>query len=285
MTMPARTTVSASANDRAKLASPVRERLQSWGLSPLTGALLLAWASSMVLLPIFLWTVGPAALPWSASMTVILQLLCVLAVLRQSWQPLDLTRATLIVFAGAWLIEWAGSKTGFIFGTYDYTNLFRPQLAGVPSIVPLAWLMMLPPAWAVSQALTRRTAGVAFLLASAVAFTAWDLFLDPQMVAWGAWVWPDGGGYFDIPWHNFAGWIAGALLLTALVRPRAVPVRPLLVVYSLTWALQSIGLGFFWQLPGPALCGFLVMGALMIAAWLSLHRTSRAAGDVAPDRT
>ncbi len=212
--------MSASANDRAKLASPVRERLQSWGLSPLTGALLLAWASSMVLLPIFLWTVGPAALPWSASMTVILQLLCVLAVLRQSWQPLDLTRATLIVFAGAWLIEWAGSKTGFIFGTYDYTNLFRPQLAGVPSIVPLAWLMMLPPAWAVSQALTRRTAGVAFLLASAVAFTAWDLFLDPQMVAWGAWVWPDGGGYFDIPWHNFAGWIAGALLLTALVRPR-----------------------------------------------------------------
>ncbi len=276
--------MSASANDRAKLASPVRrdselgavpsDRRAAVGMGLKHGA---AAHFSLDRRPC-----RPALVGIDDGHPSIA--LCV-GRTPAIWQPLDLARATLIVFAGAWLIEWAGSKTGFIFGTYDYTNLFRPQLAGVPSIVPLAWLMMLPPAWAVSQALTRRTAGVAFLLASAVAFTAWDLFLDPQMVAWGAWVWPDGGGYFDIPWHNFAGWIAGALLLTALVRPRAVPVRPLLVVYSLTWALQSIGLGFFWQLPGPALCGFLVMGALMIAAWLSLHRTSRAAGDVAPDRT
>lgn len=264
--------MSALANDSAVLALPGRRMIQILGLSPLTGGLLLAWAASMVLLPIFLWTVGPSALPWSAGITVILQLLCVVAVLARSWTPAALARTLLTVFAGAWLIEWAGSKTGLIFGEYDYTNLFRPQLAGVPLIVPLAWLMMLPPAWAVAQALTRRTNGVAFLLVSAVAFTAWDLFLDPQMVAWGAWVWQQGGGYFDIPWHNFAGWIAAALLLTVLVRPRSVPVRPLVVVYSLTWALQSIGLGLFWQLPGPALCGFLVMGALMIAAWLKLRQ-------------
>jgi len=283
--MPARTTVSALANDRAELTSPGWQMLRHWEVSPLTGALLLAWFMSMVLLPILLWTVGPAALPWMASMTVILQLLCVLAVLANAWPFAELARAAAIVFVGAWLIEWAGSKTGFIFGAYDYTNLFLPQLAGVPLIVPLAWLMMLPPAWAVGQALTRRTDGAAFLIASAVAFTAWDLFLDPQMVAWGAWVWPNGGGYFGIPWHNFAGWIAGALLLTALIRPRTVPVRPLLIVYSLTWALQSIGLGLFWQLPEPALCGFLVMGVLTISAWLKFHRTALVDGDAALERT
>jgi hypothetical protein len=52
-------------------------------------------------------------------------------------------------------------------------------------LVPLAWLMMLPPAWAVAR-LVAGGPGIAFILTAALAFTAWDLFLDPQMVAWGA---------------------------------------------------------------------------------------------------
>ncbi len=245
-------------------------------LAPVSLSLLLAWVASMIALPILLWTVGPGALPWAASVTVILQLGCVLSILTQAWAPLALVRTAATVMAAAWLVEWAGSTGGLLFGEYDYTNLFRPQLAGVPLLIPLAWLMMLPPAWAVAQILTRRTSGFAFLVVSALAFTAWDFFLDPQMVAWGAWVWPQGGSYFGIPWHNFAGWLAVTVLLTSVARPQPLPVRPLLVVYTVTWLLQTIGLGVFWRSPGPALVGFLVMGAFVIRCWQTLRSAPEA---------
>ena len=43
-----------------------------------------------------------------------------------------------------WTAEAIGSKTGFPFGAYHYTDRLQPQLLGVPLLIPLAWLMMLP---------------------------------------------------------------------------------------------------------------------------------------------
>jgi putative membrane protein len=134
-------------------------------------------------------------------------------------------------------------------------------------IIPLAWLMMLPPAWAVASELGARHGGWRFIILSAAAFTAWDFFLDPQMVAWGYWQWHHEGGYFGIPWLNFAGWFLSAALITWLVRPGPLPVRPLLLIYVTTWLLQSIGQAFFWAMPGPALIGFLTMGSFVF--WLA----------------
>ena len=99
-----------------------------------------------------------------------------------------LRRATLVVItvvAASWAFEILGSKTGIPFGAYHYTEALEPQLLGVPLLIPLAWLMMLPPAWAVAQRITGRRSGLAFVAISALAFTAWDLFLDPQMVLLG----------------------------------------------------------------------------------------------------
>ncbi|MEZ4673246.1 MAG: carotenoid biosynthesis protein [Caldilineaceae bacterium] len=136
-------------------------------------------------------------------------------------------------------------------------------------LIPLAWLMMLPPAWAVGSAITGNHHGLRFLLVSSAAFTAWDFFLDPQMVAWGYWVWPDSGGYFGIPWLNFLGWFCGALLITMVARPAALPRPQLVTIYVITWLLQSIGQALFWGMPGPALVGCLTMGSFV---WLAMMR-------------
>jgi hypothetical protein len=40
-----------------------------------------------------------------------------------------------------------------------------------------------------------------------------------------------------------------------------------MLIYTLTWVFQAIGLGLFWGQPGPALLGFLSMGILVIWAW------------------
>lgn len=44
-------------------------------------------------------------------------------------------------------------------------------------------------------------------LAGALAMTAWDLSIDPNMTRWGAWVWEAPGLYFDIPPQNCLGWL------------------------------------------------------------------------------
>ncbi len=237
-----------------------------------------AWLLAMIAIPIMSWVIGNAVLPWGVLISVILLVSAVLGVLRQAWGSVRTLRMAAIILPVAWLIEWLGSTTGFLFGHYHYTNLLQPQLGHVPLLIPLAWLMMLPPAWAVAAVIMRGRTGLWFILISAMAFTAWDLFLDPQMVNWGYWVW-DGnplgaGSYFGIPWLNFLGWLVSAVLLTFLVQPKHIPVQPLVLIYVITWILQTIGQLFFWHMPGPALTGFFAMGSLLILALASATRAT-----------
>lgn len=229
--------------------------------------LLPLWVLIMIAVPILLWTGGEDALRTGVAAGVVAQFLTVMAILLQYWGIRRTLRAVAIVLPLTWLIEFVGSTTGVPFGVYTYTDALQPQLGHVPLLIPMAWLMMLPPAWAVASAVVGEKKRVPFVLVSALAFTAWDLFLDPQMVGWGYWVWSYPGPYFGIPLVNFGGWLLASALVTAAVRPRELPVVPLLAIYTVTWILQLIGQLFFWQMPGPALVGGTAMGLFVIAAW------------------
>ena len=106
-----------------------------------------------------------------------------------------------------------------------------------------------------------------FCLLSSLAFTAWDLFLDPQMVGWGFWAWETPGLYFGIPLSNYLGWIIVSAMITLVANPKDLPVGPLALVYVLTWLLQTIGQGIFWSQPGPAIVGFFGSGLFVFLAW------------------
>lgn len=239
-------------------------------------ALLAAWLVSMIALPIARWTYGDSAIPVGVTVSAVLQAAAVLVILHTAWGARRVATLAAVVIGLAWLVEFMGSQTGVPFGTYHYTERLQPQLFGVPLLIPLAWLMMLPSAWAVAQAVTGNTRGLAFVAISALAFTAWDLFLDPQMVAWGFWVWAQPGEYFGIPLVNFAGWLLASTLMTWLARPAALPLYPLIGIYALTWALESIGQAAFWGLPGSAAFGFVGMGAMLLWALRALRREQTA---------
>lgn len=241
-------------------------------LSPFERAvalLMIAWALAIISLPILRWWLGESALPVGITVGVLLQLMPVLAILLWTWGSGRTALVVAVTVGGAWLVEYIGHTTGFPFGAYAYTERLQPQIGGVPLLIPLAWLMMLPPSWAVAG---RRAQGrLAFLVVSALAFTAWDLFLDPQMVGWNLWMWTPPGGYFGIPWTNFAGWLVVSALITVLASVlaplRELPARPLIAIYALSGALEVIGLLFFWGLPGPALVGGVGMGSALVWAW------------------
>jgi putative membrane protein len=252
-----------------KLTSVTAERLGQRYREPLAtlwlqAALVGAWLLTMITIPILRWLLGEGALRWGVSVSVCLLVAAVLAILHQAWGVRRTARVVVPVVLLAWLLEYVGHTTGYPFGHYSYTVALQPQLGNVPLLIPLAWLMMLPPAWAVGSWLSGTDRGLRFVLVSAGAFTAWDLFLDPQMVAWGYWQWATPGGYFGIPWLNFGGWFLSSALITLVARPSALPIKPLLLIYIITWLLQSIGQALFWAMPGPALVGFLVMGSFVL---------------------
>lgn len=233
--------------------------------SGLPAGFILLWLAGMIALPIVNWLWGSAALLQMLVLTVLLQALAVFAVLTSSWGWRRAFLTLGVIFVFSYLAEWLGSHTGRPFGAYSYTTTLQPQLGGVPLLVPLAWFMMLPCAWATVFAYRRRW--LLFVLLGALSFAAWDLLLDPQMVQWGLWTWNEPAGYFGIPWSNYAGWLLTAALLTWILRPQKVPVRPLLLIFTLTWFLETFGLALFWGLPGPALVGGVVMGLFVWLGW------------------
>lgn len=130
---------------------------------------------------------------------------------------------TMLFFVAAagvsWLLEETGVRTGLIYGPYHYSDLLGPKLGHVPVLIPLAWFMMIYPAWMVARTLlrgvdTRSPAGVvAVALIAAMVMTAWDTVMDPGMAAAGNWIWEKGGGYFGVPLRNYFGWLLTTFLV------------------------------------------------------------------------
>ena len=196
--------------------------------------------------------------------------------------------ATLLVVAGGGglLVEAVGVRTGVPFGTYSYTGDLGPELFGVPVVVPLAWTMMAWPALVVGRTLARR-APVA--LVGGVALAAWDLFLDPQMVDAGHWTWTHPQPALPlvpgVPLTNYAGWLLVAVimigLLDRLLAPHIRPSGPAAALYLWTFGSSVFAHLVFFDRPGSALVGGMVMGAVAVPFALALVR---AHGEV-PDRS
>ncbi|HEX7746932.1 MAG TPA: carotenoid biosynthesis protein, partial [Micromonosporaceae bacterium] len=135
--------------------------------------------------------------------------------------------AALIVVttAGGFAVEAIGVHTGVPFGAYHYSGALGAKLLGVPLVIPLAWTWMAWPAWLAAVRLTGP--GPARIALAGVGLAAWDVFLDPQMVAAGYWTWADPmpalPGVPEVPVGNYLGWLLVALAMMALLSSLAGP--------------------------------------------------------------
>ncbi len=192
----------------------------------------------------------------------------------------------LVVAAGGTglLAEAIGVRTGFPFGSYRYTSLLGPSLAGVPLLVPLAWTMLGYPC----LLLGRRLAGASPLrtaVLGGLALASWDLFLDPQLVALDAWRWrhPEPGlpGVPGVPLTNYAGWVLVSIILVAVLdrvlRLPGLTAADQLVpaaVLTWTWLGSAIGNLAFFGRPAVALYGGVTMGRFVAPYLASLRSPS-----------
>ena len=185
-----------------------------------------------------------------------------------------------VTFIFSFLIEEIGVRTGWPFGTYTYDLSLGTQLFGVPIIVPFAWLMMAHPILLVARRVTQHWV---FIYGGA-ALMAWDLFLDPMMVAAHRWTWTFSDSHVpfepEIPLSNAAGWLLAGMGLFAflhlcLPRERRKEGAEFTAVdIFLIWTLFSgiVGNFFFFHRPHIALFAgaifALVLAPYAFARWL-----------------
>lgn len=175
----------------------------------------------------------PESLKFSNGMFLVFYALYVLKIAREgmprarsydrsvsflSAAPFALTAA--LLWISGMTVEWIGVHSGRLFGGYGYSDILGPVMAGVPVTLGFAWIAVV-----VNASLLARDfgfTGVRLAAARAVQAGWWtvllDLTLDPVAHARGFWNWEDDGGFYGVPWSNFAGWFVVSMVLSLLVR-------------------------------------------------------------------
>ena len=186
------------------------------------------------------------------------------AATARRWGPGRAAATGAAVAATTALIEKVGTSTGIPFGRYAYTGALRPMVRGIPAVVPMAWFAMALPAREVAHgALGEGSTVLRRIGAGALCLTAWDLFLDPQMVGEGYWRWARRGRYRAIPLTNYIGWLLTSAFVMAMLEvlvPPGAPEPTLIGEYGWMAAMQTLGFAVFFDDPIVAAVG----GAAML---------------------
>ena len=112
----------------------------------------------------------------------------------------------------------------------------------------------------------------------AIVMTAWDLVMDPMMVAGDHWVWEEPGAYFGIPIQNYLGWFVTTfvtfwLFLTlARIHPEQQDSSSDSFKQLAVWSYAIVGVStiltdFLFGLDGPALVGIFAMLPWVLMGW------------------
>ena len=122
----------------------------------------------------------------------------------------------LTLFVGGVAVAFAVEAPSIRAGLF--THYLRPQVAGVPLTILLAWPAVVYAAVRVAGLVVEGPVAVA--ATAAVLGTLADVATDPPAVADGAWEFHrreiPGPWFRDVPWWNFAGWL-GIVFVTAML--------------------------------------------------------------------
>lgn len=175
-------------------------------------------------------------------------------------------RQAATILAASTIFEWIGTRTGFPFGFYEYTENFGPRIGGVvPMAIPLAWLVVV--LCGRNFLLWLRPQAHRLEIALGVALTALLTDLNLEGVAWHVrqyWLWyPSQIGNPPSDWpppQNYVAWFVLSFVL-ALILPsdhslrlrRPSRWRPIVTLLLLNALLALVHVTARWRpAPSPA---------------------------------
>ena len=174
-------------------------------------------------------------------------------------------RQAAIILLASTSFEWIGTRTGFPFGPYEYTDHFGPRIGGVvPMAIPLAWLVVI--LCGRSVVLRLRPAADRWEIALGVGLVAVLTDLNLESVAWnvrGYWHWYPSQPLPPSSWppvQNYVSWFALSFALVLFLpsdhglRPlQPSRRRPIAILVLLNALLALVHLTAGWrQPPGTA---------------------------------
>jgi uncharacterized membrane protein len=206
---------------------------------------------------------------------------------RMSWK-----RALLLlflVFAVSLLFESLGVATGLVYGPYHYTEKLGLKFLGlVPYLIAVAWFMMMYPSfvmaeWLVPSSWTGAKRVLSIAAIGGLIMSAWDVVMDPMMVAGGYWIWEAQGAFFGVPLQNYWGWWL-TVFVTFVVylmvthngpSPKEGRFDRLPLILFMITGYSSVINALTGKLGGPALAGFFALTPWIVVAWMSMGKKGK----------
>lgn len=155
---------------------------------------------------------------------------------EENWKKNILT--FLIVFSGGFLIELIGTKTGYLFGNYQYGDVLGLKLANVSVIIGVNWFAIV---LASSNLVRKLNVPLIFqaLLAALLAVLL-DFVIEPNAVKYGFWNWKND----IIPLYNYLTWFAFAFIFSWIYLKNSIAVNKTAVWLYFIWLAFFIILSF-----------------------------------------
>ena len=153
--------------------------------------------------------------PISTALATLVPILFIFVHGSLSYRFRDLLVFAAITFVVSNIFENLSVLTGFPFGHYYYPDNLGPKLFLVPVLIGLGYVGTGYLAWTIARVISGATQSrldghLTFTVPLLAAFmmVSWDLSFDPIYSTINhAWIWPNGGSYFGVPFNNFLGWL------------------------------------------------------------------------------
>lgn len=118
---------------------------------------------------------------------------------------------SIITFLLTFLIELIGVKTGLIFGSYQYGDVMFLQIAQVPVVIGMNWVILILGSYSLS--LSAGSGRYFAPLISSIIIVIFDFVMEEVAMQLGYWHW-DGNA---VPFQNYIAWFIISLIFTSLL--------------------------------------------------------------------
>lgn len=140
-----------------------------------------------------------------------------------------ITISYILIFAAisiaGFLVEWLGTATGLVFGSYTYGSALGIAFRQVPMIIGLNWAMLVFSTAAIVDFLQLKKWLKAALMA--VMMVCYDLLLEPVAIRFDFWQWEGG----SIPLQNYLAWWVIGFIMSLAAQYRVAPLKNKLAPY------------------------------------------------------
>ena len=106
----------------------------------------------------------------------------------------------LITFTIGFISEQIGVHTGYLFGSYSYSDNLGLKIYGVPIIIGINWAILSIGAWHLCKNITKLK--IVNILIASILMTTFDFAMEPTAIELDYWKWENG----IIPIYNYISW-------------------------------------------------------------------------------